>query len=175
MTLAASLYGISDHRRVPVNVFMIKSPFQSIRREFLDGFYKLISDFWEASRNCLLDFLHKKSAKSVTTVSAHSKGTVFMFRTFKNIRIAWHHPFNVFYGLLFYPAFKLTQDQWTTVFSNFARSPVFWRILSKRGFKLQYMCFYMIRFNARGCRKTSKIPGVKPFRFKGNVKRAIRV
>jgi hypothetical protein len=51
-------------------------------------------NFIEASRNFILDFLHKTTIEIVKTISAHSKSTVSNFRTFKKIFISWHYPFN---------------------------------------------------------------------------------
>jgi hypothetical protein len=34
---------------------------------------KIVSDFIEVKRNFILDFLHKKTAKNLKTISAHSK------------------------------------------------------------------------------------------------------
>jgi hypothetical protein len=50
--------------------------------------FTLLRDFIEASRNFILDFLNKKTTEIVKTISAHSKGTVSNFRTFKKIFIS---------------------------------------------------------------------------------------
>ncbi len=52
--------------------------------------------FLEASRNFILDFLHKRQLKIVKTISAHSKSTVSKFTTFKKIFISCHYPFICF-------------------------------------------------------------------------------
>jgi hypothetical protein len=41
-----------------------KNPDQTLWRGFLEAFSQLVSDFIEASRNFILDFLHKKTAKN---------------------------------------------------------------------------------------------------------------
>jgi hypothetical protein len=38
---------------------------------------QFVSDFIEASRNFILDFLHKKTTENVKTISAHSKRVLF--------------------------------------------------------------------------------------------------
>jgi hypothetical protein len=49
---------------------------------------QIVSDFIEACRNFILDFLHKKRAKNVKTISTHSKSTDLIFRSFKKIFIS---------------------------------------------------------------------------------------
>jgi hypothetical protein len=46
-----------------------------------EGFSQLVTDFKEASRNFILDFLHKKTGKN-------SKNTVSTFRNLKKILIS---------------------------------------------------------------------------------------
>ncbi len=41
--------------------------------------------------------LEKKQFKIVKTISAHSKSTVWIFRTLKEIFISWHYPFKTCY------------------------------------------------------------------------------
>ncbi len=43
----------------------------------------MVSDFTEASRNFILDFLHKKTAKNCETIRSHSRKTVLICRTLK--------------------------------------------------------------------------------------------
>ncbi len=49
---------------------------QALWRGLLQGISQLVSDCVEASRNLILDFLHKKTIQIVKTISAHSKSTV---------------------------------------------------------------------------------------------------
>jgi hypothetical protein len=63
-------YDISDHRWIPVRDVRVKfTPSDNLKR---------VNDFIEASRNILLDFLRKKTAKNlVKTFSAHFEYNVW--------------------------------------------------------------------------------------------------
>jgi hypothetical protein len=64
----------------------IRKPEQALGRGLLEGISQLVSDFIEASRIFILDFLHKKT--SVKTKKPYSKSTVSKFRTLKKIFIS---------------------------------------------------------------------------------------
>jgi hypothetical protein len=65
-----------SHRRL--------SESQSKFAEFLlKGLLKFIRDFTEKSRNIIFDVVKKRQAKIVKTISAHTKSTALIFRTFK--------------------------------------------------------------------------------------------
>jgi hypothetical protein len=62
-----------------------------LERGLLEGISQLVSVFIEAARNFNLDFLYKKTMK---TISAHSKSTVSTFRTFKKKSSSDNIPFS---------------------------------------------------------------------------------
>jgi hypothetical protein len=77
-----------NHRRLLEQLLKSQAasgnPEQAPFRGLLEGFSQLVSDYIEACRNFILDFLHKKTVKKCEkTFSAHSKSNVVIFRTFK--------------------------------------------------------------------------------------------
>ncbi len=59
---------ISNHRRVSEQLLKaheaIRKPKQALWSGLLEGISQLVSDFIEASRNCILDLLHKKTTEN---------------------------------------------------------------------------------------------------------------
>ncbi len=83
-----------DHKQLSYQLLESHAVFrkkeQAFWRGLLDRFSQLVSDFIEVSRNFIFDFLLKKTAKNVKTISAHTKSTVLIFRTFKKIHLFGH-------------------------------------------------------------------------------------
>ncbi len=52
-------------------------------KRFTGRIFTIVSDFREARRNFILDFLNKRQPKIVKTISAHSKSTLLPFGTLK--------------------------------------------------------------------------------------------
>jgi hypothetical protein len=80
---------VINHRRLSEQLFESQTAIGRTKLpEEVFGKNFTIRNFIEASRNCILDFLHKKAAKIVKTINAHAKSTSLIYRTFKKLFIS---------------------------------------------------------------------------------------
>ncbi len=70
--------------RVPVSIFMVELPLQSIGRGLLEGFLEFVSNFIEASKKVKIKYHNSKLFKIFIAISTHTKVcTDLVLKSFK--------------------------------------------------------------------------------------------